>query len=106
MTRIPLEQALPGMVLAKAVANANGRVLLPAGCEISDKHIKAMKMWGVTDLSINSDATGESGATSVSPAKLEAAALALAEAFRHANMEAAVMDEVYKAAIDYHARNH
>jgi len=107
MARIMLDQAQPGMILAQPVSNTNGRVLLPAGCEISDKHIKAMKMWGIVDLCVKGGDENDNGQThAVSPEKLEAAKASLAEVFKHANTGTPIMDAIYVAAIAYHARTH
>lgn len=107
MARIMLDQAQPGMILEQPVANTNGRVLLPAGCEINEKHIKAMKMWGIVDLCVKGGVeSDDSQASAVSPEKLEMAREFLAEAFKHANSGTPIMDAIYAEAIAYHARTH
>jgi hypothetical protein len=52
MGLISLNDIKPGMVLAAEVKDRAGRVLLAAGQEISEKHLKIFKTWGVTDANI------------------------------------------------------
>jgi hypothetical protein len=40
------------MILAGEVKDRNGRVLLAGGQEITEKHLKIFKTWGVTDANI------------------------------------------------------
>lgn len=49
MGRLNLDEIQPGMVLAGDVLDRNGRVLLKSGLEITDKHLKILKQWGITD---------------------------------------------------------
>jgi hypothetical protein len=52
MGLISLSDIRPGMILAGEVKDRNGRVLLAAGQEITEKHLKIFKTWGVTDANI------------------------------------------------------
>ena len=52
MGLISLNDIQPGMKLASEVKDRNGRVLLAAGQEITEKHLKIFKTWGVTDANI------------------------------------------------------
>lgn len=45
-----LEQVEPGMRLAKDVYDPHGTVLLRAGIQISERHIKAFKSWGIHEI--------------------------------------------------------
>lgn len=55
MARINTKDLVPGMVLAKDAEHANGRVLLKAGAELNENHIKVFKTWGINYLEITSD---------------------------------------------------
>jgi hypothetical protein len=52
MGLISLNDIKPGMVLAAEVKDRAGRVLLASGQEITEKHLKIFKTWGVTDANI------------------------------------------------------
>lgn len=107
MTRIMLDQAQPGMILEQPVVNTNGRVLLPAGCEINKKHVKAMKMWGILDLCVKGNIeSNETEADNTAPEKLKEAQADLAAAFKFANTGTPIMDAIYNEAVAYYARNH
>ncbi len=52
MGLISVSDIKPGMVLAAEVKDRAGRTLLAAGQEITEKHLKIFKTWGVTDANI------------------------------------------------------
>jgi hypothetical protein len=52
MGKINIGDVRAGMVLAADVQDRNGRTLLAKGIEITDKHIRIFKMWGVTEADI------------------------------------------------------
>ena len=52
MTTIKLKNLELGAVLSDDVKDVNGRMLLSAGMEITEKHLKIFKTWGVTEVSI------------------------------------------------------
>jgi len=60
------------MVLASHTRDSNGRLLLTAGEEITDKHIRILKAWGITGIDIegyeNEERAGE-GESSVASAE-------------------------------------
>ncbi|MEZ4414421.1 MAG: hypothetical protein R3E10_01580 [Gemmatimonadota bacterium] len=58
MAVIPVEHAELGMVLAAPVTDRRGRLLIPAGKELDDKFLKALKMWGVPQIEIEGEAEG------------------------------------------------
>lgn len=43
------------MVLAADVLDQRGRLLVPSGKELSEKHVRALPAWGVTRLEIEGD---------------------------------------------------
>lgn len=104
MARIMLDQVQIGMVLEQPVTNSNGRVMIPAGCELSEKHIKAMKMWGVVDVSVKGGEAEATPGTDIGATELESAKAALADLFRHTDLANPVMAEIFKQAVLCHAR--
>jgi hypothetical protein len=52
MGAINLENIKPGMVLASDAKDLNGRVLLKAGTELTEKHLRVFKIWGVSEAEI------------------------------------------------------
>jgi hypothetical protein len=52
MAVVTLDQAQVGMVLASDVRDRRGRLLMPAGRELTAKHVEAFRMWGVVSVEI------------------------------------------------------
>ena len=52
MLRIKLEQLQPGMVVAREVKNIDGMLLLPMGCELSERQIGILQAWGVAEVDV------------------------------------------------------
>ncbi len=52
MGALNLEEIKPGMILAGDVRDRNGLILLTSGCEINEKHLRILKMWGVVEVDI------------------------------------------------------
>ena len=52
MLRVKLEQLQPGMMVARDVKNIDGMLLLPAGCELSERQIGILEAWGVAELDV------------------------------------------------------
>lgn len=52
MPNLLIDDIEPGMVLANDVADPQGRPLLKSGIELTEKHIKIFKTWGVSQASI------------------------------------------------------
>ena len=90
MGLINIADIRPGMVLAKDVKDRNSRVLLTAGNELTDKHIKIFKMWGVTEADIqgvvHEDVEAQETAA-LDPEILRKADLETQELFLHAGSE-------------------
>ncbi len=53
MAIIPIDRLEAGMTLNAAVCDRSGRLLLPAGAELSDKLLKIFRTWGITEADIH-----------------------------------------------------
>lgn len=79
---MPVDDLVEGMILGEDVHDAQGRLLIPSGTELTARHLRAFQMYGMTAVRIRSaDAL-------VEPAAISEAELAEAEArvlprFRH-----------------------
>lgn len=49
------DQVRAGMVVASDVTDRRGRLLIPAGSTLSERHVQALRMWGVTHLEVEGD---------------------------------------------------
>ena len=70
MAKIKVKELALGMTLTADVCDPNGRFLLGEGCQLNDKHIKALNAWGVVSVEISDDEMPEGGSNiEVSPEK-------------------------------------
>lgn len=57
MIRVKSETLQPGMIVARDVKNIDGMLLVPSGCELSERQINILQAWGVAELEV--EAGGE-----------------------------------------------
>ncbi len=50
--KIPMDMAVSGMMLAAAVCNERGDVLLQSGCELSDSSLSSLRRRGILHVAI------------------------------------------------------
>jgi len=55
MAKIKVKDLQIGMTLTADVCDPNGRFLLGVGCELNEKHVKALNAWGVISVEISDD---------------------------------------------------
>ena len=55
MAKIKVKDLAVGMTIIADVCDTNGRFLLGEGCELIEKHIKALNAWGVISVEISDD---------------------------------------------------
>jgi len=56
---IPIQEANAGMILRESVKDSIGRILLPAGAELATRHIEKLQSWGIENIDIEPQDTGE-----------------------------------------------
>lgn len=72
------------MLLAADLLDLRGRVLIPAGAELKEKHVRALPAWGVTRVDVQG--AEADAAPAVDEAALAAAASQLEQLFSLANV--------------------
>lgn len=104
MARLPLDQLAVGMVLAEPLKNVNGSVMLPPGSAITEKHIRAMRMWGVLDIDIQGEAapTANERMPPANASDLAKAQAELQSFFAFADLDNPVMAEIFNQAVIHH----
>lgn len=107
MARLLLDQLTPGMVLIEPLKNANGSVMLPTGSPINEKHIRAMKMWGILDVAVQSDQETNSTApaSTTDPALTQLAKEELTKYFSLTDMTDPIMVEIFNQAVMHYGRS-
>ena len=54
MQKLRLENLKEGMITAAEVKNLDDMLLLPAGCQLTSRHIKILRSWGVPEVVVES----------------------------------------------------
>ena len=102
MGKLNLDEIKPGMVLGADVTDRNGRVLLKNGLEISDRHLKILKQWGITDADIKGASREEITAQAVGQLDqhaLEKAEQVHNELFRYTDRQNPFVNEIYRLCV-------
>ncbi len=66
---VPADDLAPGMVIAEEVRDQQGRLLVPAGTELTERHLRAFQLWGVRSVRV-SGAGGSDPVPELTPAQL------------------------------------
>jgi len=95
MALVSVDHAEPGMVLAAAVTDRQGRLLIPEGHELSERHVRALKTWGIAHVEIagGDDASEQFG--TADPESLSEATEALEDLFSRVDREHPFLDRLY-----------
>lgn len=64
---VGVEDLAPGMVLAENVNDAQGRLLVPQGTELTDRHLRAFQLWGILGVRVRGPEGEEPPAPPISP---------------------------------------
>ena len=110
MAHIPLEALESGMILKTDVCDRSGRLLLPAGAELTDKMLKVFRTWGITHADIQRDADETPGDEcetdlSLDPILLAEAEQSVAQLFRHNDPEHPMIRELMRVCLDRRVAN-
>ena len=52
MPKVKIDNAREGMVTSKNVNNMDDMLLIPSGCELSARHLKLLRTWGVAEIEV------------------------------------------------------
>jgi hypothetical protein len=104
---VHIDNLAPGMILSSNVSDRSGRMLLPSGAELTEKHFTIFRMWGVLEVEI----VGEGVATDaeltphkeLDPALLAAARQEVERIFVHNDPTHPAIKELLRICIDRRA---
>jgi hypothetical protein len=93
---IPVEQAELGMVLSSPVTDRRGRLIMPAGKALEEKHLDALPMWGISHIEVEGAGpeTHDDPLEKVAPWALAQAGEEMDGLFLHANNSHPVIREL------------
>ncbi len=100
MGYITVDKLKPGMTLDEDVRDVNTRLLLSKGQKVTEKHLRILRIWGVSGVSIIGGS--DEKATELprlDDAGLERIKLTMQRVFKYADINQATLKGVYKAAL-------
>lgn len=108
MALVHIDNLTAGMVLARNVCDRSGRLLLPAGAELTAKHFGIFRMWGVLEAEIVGDSPAGEDNEAAANLELDPAALAKAREeierlFVHNDFEHPAIKELMRLCVDRRA---
>ena len=107
MITVPVQSLKPGRVLAADVKNAHGQLLIKKAMEVTEKHLRVLKSWGVVEVQVEgdpSDTTDELVVEQFSPEILEQARTEVLARMRHNSIEHPAIDELVRLGVQRRAR--
>lgn len=99
MATLSLDAIKPGMILAGDVKDRNGRALLSAGAEITEKHIRIFKMWGIHSAPIQGEEKENAPSrlsSEIDPNLLQEAERKTVERFYHNDLAHPFIKELFR----------
>jgi len=100
MVYIKTNKLTEDMVLSDDVRDVDGRLLLAKGVKICSKHIRMLKMWGITGVSIVGDSdVEEDPASNLDPEQIEKIKENMQYIFRHADQDHPAIKELFRLAV-------
>jgi len=94
-----IDDIQPGMKLAADVKDQTGRILLTAGHEVTERHVKIFRMWGVIEADIEGVDRDEISVVASAPVDSTMVGDVQNQArsrFRHADLEHPAVKELYR----------
>lgn len=95
--KIAVDQLQEGTVLASDVIGVNGQILLKSGNTITEKNIRAFKMWGILEVEIPGEEASQT--PQFSPEILEKADQHLQNRFHGADLSHPVLNRIYEICL-------
>ena len=102
MAKIKVKDLDVGMTLIADVCDPNGRFLLGEGCELVEKHIKALNAWGVISVEIkDEDMPEDTNRTEISSEVYKVIEQQVNSRFQHNNMEQPFIKELASESVRF-----
>lgn len=105
MRTINADELAPGMVLAVDVHGPDGRLLLPAGSVLENRHLRVFQVWGVTEARIQEDGPDAAAPEDAFPAEiLREARLRVEAVFEPCGSHSDVLIELQRQCVLFRAQ--
>ncbi len=103
--RVTLDNLKTDMVLAADIVDSGGRLLLPNGTVLTDKHLRYCQMWGIADAEVQgTEEVAPETDPAFDPAVVAEAEAAVAGRFTHADLSHPAIAALFRHCVDRHLR--
>jgi hypothetical protein len=102
MGMIDTQLLSPGMIIDADVVDHTGRVVLPAGTILDDKHRRIFRMWGIAEVHVRESENStriDDVSEQLDSSTLESSTSAVKALFRHCNLNHVVMQQLFQIAV-------
>jgi len=98
---IHVDRLKENMVLSEDVRDLNTRLLLAKDLKIQAKHVRILKMWGITEVNVVTDEPDydETTTKEIDPELLERIEESTKHLFRHVDLEHPAMQELFRLSV-------
>jgi len=98
---IHVDRLKTNMVLSEDVRDMNTRLLLAKDLKIQSKHIRILKMWGITEVNVVTDEPDDEETTTkeIDPELLERIEESTKYLFQHVDLEHPAMQELFRLSV-------
>lgn len=86
MPTVKLDQIAEGMCVIHPVVNHLGQVIIESGEEVTEKHLRVFRMWGITEVNVKSEtgaAHADSAVNNIPQEIIDQARIHVKNRFRH-----------------------
>lgn len=107
MPKVKIDGLQEGMIVAADVRNIDDMLLLPAGAELSARHLKVLRSWGITEVTVEASHQAEDASDPLRRLPPEALArmeAALRETFHNFDPAQALPQTVFRLMLLRQAR--
>jgi hypothetical protein len=104
---IYIDYLQPGMLLNTDVKDQTGRLLLNAGAEITEQHLRIFRTWGITEADIQGvtkEDVGTIDTVQIDPVILQKIESKLNKIFSHTDREHTFINELFRLCISRKTR--
>ncbi len=99
-----VDDLAPGMILGENVNDGQGRLLIPAGAELTERHLRAFQLWGILAVRVRGADGEDPGVPEVSPEALAAARERILPRFAHNDVHHPLIAALVDACAQREAR--
>lgn len=101
---VSFDSLRPDMVLGVDVLDGGGRLLLPAGTVLTEKHLRYCQMWGIAALEVEGDEAVPVPEEEIDPELLARVEEELRPDFRHTDLEHLFVATLFRHCAQARAR--